>query len=441
MRTSVRGSYLCILAAIGVACALDAPIEQDMLGVGNQDVTLGRTATLNVRSDSILFLRAIARGLAVSLRSAEARASLYDVLRVSSVREGKIHLQRALRGVAASLGRQVSLANGLGDTWWIEAVDRLPDLEMYFPYPDHRDSWHGTGDLLVAGFLETDNEIRANGNTVVGFDTAGRAIRISYSSVTPKPVLVIYPAETIFGSDGISPPTAAPTPARVPSVIPCDPESTDPNCSGPPDYCSQGSPSGATLYFCRVNIYNIDQYEEWLRGSSEITFLMRSITVDAQNRPVSWVDLACDNEDATGSRWYDQDFDSWSAGHILVTNRATLESELQAGKRVIIMFWEDDNGSKCDFQPEDSPHPNGLDWEQMHQAGGWLLLAGVIDGPSWLILAGGVIYGLTSMFATSGDDLIGSVVLPPGSDPTTSPKEIRISEDAPSRGWMTFLVK
>jgi len=171
---------------------------------------------------------------------------------------------------------------------------------------------------------------------------------------------------------------------------------------------------------------------------------MRSITVDAQDRPVSWVDLACDNEDATGSRWYDQDYDFWSAGHILVTNRATLESELQAGKRVIIMFWEDDNGSKCDFQPEDSPHPNGLDWEEMHQAAGWLLLGGVMDqgSESWaLILTGGVLYGLTSMFATSGDDLIGSVVLPPGSDPTTSPKEIRISKDTPSRGSVTFLIK
>lgn len=397
---------------------------------------------LVTRADSAALLRNTARSLAVALADPKLRAQLKAALARTRVREGKLHVQRFLHNRGANFGRAVGLANRLGERGWADAIERLPDLEMYLPIAKHRETWAATGDLLVAGFLETDEEIRARGGRTA-YTTRGEALRIPYGQVPSRPVLVIYPAETDFGPTGEEPLMAtvgalAAAPSAVARIIFPPPQ---PAPAGP---CESQTTTDVYVYICKIVISNVGQYEESLRGAPEVAVLTRAVTVNASNVPTSWIDIGCNNEDKTDLSKFNMDNDTWM-GRTRVAARTTFQSQQAAGKRIFIMVWEDDNGSKCDFQPENTTSPRNVSWATMMRFANIFTLAGIADGldgnaGGWLLASiSGVLSSVFGMFATSGDDLIGSVALPAGSDPVRSVKDIRINEST-AVGTMTFML-
>jgi hypothetical protein len=399
-------------------------------------------AVMQTRADSAAVLQAAARTLAVALGEADIRDQLKAALGRSSVREGKLHLQRFLHNRGSNFGRGVGMATGLGDGGWSEVIERLPDLEMYLPVPEHRESWAGTDDLLVVGFIETDEEIRGRGG-YTAFTTRGEPLLIPHGEVPTRPVLAIYPVETAFGSTGEEPSgetsaTLAATDGGLSYIIVPPPE------PAPAGYCGSETTTDAYVYICKINIPNIGQYEEFLRGAPEVAVLTRAVTVNSSNVPSSWTDIGCNNEDKSDASRLNMDNDTWG-GRARVAPRTTIQAEQAAGKRTFIMVWEDDNGSKCDFQPEAVAAAQNVSWATMMRFAQIFTLAGIaqiLDGnPAGWILASvsGAIAEVFGMFANSGDDLIGSVALPAGGDPMKSVKDIRINETT-VRGNITFLL-
>jgi hypothetical protein len=327
----------------------------------------------------------------------------------------------------------------LGESGWSGALSHLPDLEMYLPVPQHRKAWKGASDLVVVAFIETDEEIRARGG-YTGYTTTGESVFIPLGKVPTRPVLAVYPVETRFDFSGEEPPVLTSNLAAAPPV--------GPNIIFPPDqpiyYCNSRNTLDTTVQICDIVINNIGQYEEFLRGSPELSILTRAVTVNASNVPVSWVNIGCNNEDQPSPSFLNSDSDHWS-GRATIASRAAFQNQQAAGKRIFIMLWEDDNGSKCDFEPEGTTNPTNVSWATMMRLAVIPTLSGIADGldgnpVGWLVAVGfGALSGIFQMFANSGDDLIGSVALPAGTNPFSEPKTVRINETT-GRGSMKFVL-
>jgi hypothetical protein len=432
------GVALSVLIGVWACSSEQTSPTQPAEGVNPQ----AHAVALVTRADSAALLRNTARSLALALADPKLRTQLKAALARTRVREGKLHVQRFLHNRGANFGRAVGLANRLGERGWADAIERLPDLEMYLPIPKHRETWAATEDLLVAGFLETDEEIRARGGRTA-YTTRGEGLLIPYGEVPSRPVLVIYPSETDFGPTGEEPqrPTVgalAAAPAAVARIIFPPPQ---PAPAGP---CGSETTTDVYVYICKIGISNVGQYEESLRGAPEVAILTRAVTVNTSNVPTSWTDIGCNNEDKTDWSRFNMDNDTWM-GRARVAPRTTFQSQQAAGKRIFIMVWEDDNGSKCDFQPENTTSPRNVSWATMMRFANIFTLAGIADGldgnpGGWLLASiAGVLSSVFGMFATSGDDLIGSVALPAGSDPGKSVKDIRVNEGT-IVGTMSFLI-
>jgi hypothetical protein len=429
----------CLVVALGMAgCRNDAPTE--VPAVTGTSLKVG-----SLRSDSLALMRTVAHGLALALADPEVRAGLRTAFRRSTVREGKLHLQRFLQARGSDLGRAIGRQSSFGEAGWTRGVSQLPDLEIYMPIPAQRSGWSGTSDILVAGFLETDEEIRKAGGTVTAYRTDGSSVQIAYDAVPDQPVIAIYPVETSFGTDGESPEATALAAASgngggVDGVINPALLIFPPGPTPVPSACSSNNPSGANLYVCHSSIPNPGQYEEFLRGGPEFAMAMFSVVppppgylVDPATRRL----VACINEDQTGSKFYNQDSDNWD-GKALLLSRTALQAEQNAGRRVMMIVWEDDNGSKCDFNPEGN---QVAPWATIYGLSFVSGFAGVASGGlgGWALASiSAIVNGVTWLFATSGDDIVGGVMIPSTSDPLTNPKEIRRESNVIS-GKVTFM--
>jgi hypothetical protein len=370
------------------------------------------TSAPATRRDSVLAVRQVARFMALALADSAFRVRVFEALHGSRVREQKLQMQRFFRRRGAALARRIEVANGLPDGSFGQALALLPDLEVYLPIPEDRSRWLGGADILVAGFIEGDGEIRGSGDHVTAFDITGAARPISYDSAANRPVLVITGAESVFADDGESPPSG------VVAAAVCTGKKCPPPPPPPPDPCA-GTLSGGTLVLCRSDIVNVSGYEGFLRGSPEISMKVFSVRADGSGM----TQIGCINEDQPSDQFFNQDEDDW-AGHARLGTRAVIDQARAAGRNIVMQVWEDDNGSKCDFQTHDTDVRKGLQY--LGAAGallsfGWLTC--VTDGscsnpqPWPLFLAGLSIGALSDYILGSDDDPIGFVALPAGSNP------------------------
>jgi hypothetical protein len=85
------------------------------------------------QSDSLTLVLDVAKHLALSLADEKVRFDLAAALKRTTVREGKVHLQRFLEHRGAAWGERVGEKNGLGRNGWKDELALLPGLEMYLP--------------------------------------------------------------------------------------------------------------------------------------------------------------------------------------------------------------------------------------------------------------------------------------------------------------------
>jgi hypothetical protein len=136
----------------------------------------------------------VARAFALALSEPEQRARVRDAMRASRFGEHKLVLQEFLatepgqRFLAAAAQRAAVETAVLQD-----AVGKLPPMDFYAPFREHRRGWRATGDVVFAVTLD-QNAPEITGYTVRG---ASRTYRLA-DGVPAEPMLMLHPAEEKF---------------------------------------------------------------------------------------------------------------------------------------------------------------------------------------------------------------------------------------------------
>jgi hypothetical protein len=392
------------------------------------------------RSDSLVLVREVARHFALALQDESVRDQFAMGLKLSRVREGKLHLQRYLASGGTWLSRAIELRAGLPVGALGRALANLTDLEVYLPVPTHRGSWKGTPDILVAGLLERDADLRRPGFTFPAYDLNGIERQLRGSTPPVQPVLVLVPAESEFDAIGEGP--RNPELSGMGFLTECTPEMIvcDGDPSGGGSICAK-TPSGRRLMICRVDIPNVGQYEQWPNGSPEISVHMFSTLLDGSN----YINVGCVNEDLSGAFYYNQDNDTWT-GYAEVGDSAYINSLNQGGREVGALVWEDDWGSKCTFTNTDPSVKHLIQvLTQASFMAGLHTLTGC-EPPSgnscewWQHLAWPV-FSILHWIGTADDDLVGAAVVPSGSAAGTVEWSIRQPSETNARGTIKVVTR
>src|SRR6267142_1874859 len=231
----------------------------------------------------------LARSLALALGDPAFRAHVRAELDRSPFRERKLSFQRFLgadrgRALSAMAGR-----TGVATTELARAADEAIQLEMYLPVPEHRRSWTGDADVLVA--------------------TA---------------VIALVPVETDF--------SAAPAP-----IIGCWTCGFWPPLPPPPV-----PPPG--LYMTKAHF--VDDFEGWLKGSPE--FEIHILGQKAQTD--SLTDYQCAGERQAAPYYFDQNALDWS-GSVMLFSKVQLDAYNAAhpGQNIRVFVVEDDD-TACEIK-------------------------------------------------------------------------------------------
>jgi hypothetical protein len=203
--------------------------------------------------------------------------------------------------------------------------------------------------------------------------------------------------------------------------------------------------TATNVYVCRSYIRDVDSYEGALRGEPEVAMLMFAELPSG----TGMTQIGCINEDQTGARHYDQNTDN-GGGKGLIGSKPAIDAAHAAGKAVLMLVWEDDQGSKCSFQTSSTTKRRIFQFLDLAGAGvsiGWGTCAATgqcSNGPPpWLFWTGVAVAAISEIILGNDDDLIGAVSLPPGVNPYTSPAPILFRESSTSgivnRGAVTFV--
>src|SRR5687767_6995660 len=118
----------------------------------------GRQASFSVATaDAAEQTQLVARGLAAALAKPDARAHLRNAMRDSRWSEHKlvlqdyVHTRDGLALVADAAAALGTTPQGLRQT-----IAALPMLDFHVPFVDHRLTWRGSPDILVASTFDGD---------------------------------------------------------------------------------------------------------------------------------------------------------------------------------------------------------------------------------------------------------------------------------------------
>ncbi len=100
-------------------------------------------------------LQQLARGVAIALMDSAARYELRDAWRASVVTEHKLILQDYLaRQAGARLRQQLAVAMNETTAALDLRTSRLPRLDFFVPFQEHRTTWRGTSDLTIGATIQ-----------------------------------------------------------------------------------------------------------------------------------------------------------------------------------------------------------------------------------------------------------------------------------------------
>jgi hypothetical protein len=132
-----------------------------MLSLGISPIEAGVQETMQsgelAESNESNMIHRMGRELARSLSGQEARAWLREALSTSPYVEDRVALNRVLRSQAAVRG--LLLGYEPEDMSWKSILEQLHDLELYFPFEEHRSSWEGEEEIWVAVPIEGSDQL------------------------------------------------------------------------------------------------------------------------------------------------------------------------------------------------------------------------------------------------------------------------------------------
>ena len=275
---------------------------------------------------------ALARRLALALRSPAFRAYLKARLDGSPFREHKLHFQRFLADQDRHAFRELARQSGASAGDVERDVAAAIPLELYFPVQAHRSVWAGSSNVLVATAI-------ADHEAPVAFDPQGNRMVLSADRPPPTPVLALVPMETDF---------TAPPPRPSPLV----------ECFG----CGGGGWGGSVapppvtpgLYMTRAHF--VQTFEGWLKGSPEFEVHI----LGQKGQTDSLTDYQCAGEHQSVPYNFDQNDLDWS-GSVLLFSKAQLDgyNTGHPGQNVRVFFAEDDD-TPCQIKTSNGAMQNTL---------------------------------------------------------------------------------
>src|SRR5947199_10770483 len=137
----------------------------------------------------------LARSLALALGDPAFRAHVKGELDRSPYREHKLPFQRFL---TARAGGGIALAtmarrSGVAMADLTREADGAMPLEMYLPVPEHRRTWTGDANVLVATAV-------ADHDVPVAFDVHGNRLLLDPEPPPSTPLIAVVPVETDFSA-------------------------------------------------------------------------------------------------------------------------------------------------------------------------------------------------------------------------------------------------
>jgi hypothetical protein len=340
-----------------------------------------------------------ARRVALAMADPALRQRVKNDMRDSPIREFKLDFSAYLRGPSGSriLTRLAQRENAT-EAAVLQELAIMPPLEFYMPVAEHRTSWRGGEDLIVATQVEDTD-------TPIAWDTRGQRVVLSLSGPPDTPVLVLIPVETDF-TEPLAPKALAQRGNPNRETIE-DPASTLIDC-GTPD-CSGGEettpfPAGLYITFQRL----VNQGEPWTLGAPEIEVHIHGPQSAAA--PQYGADLACSGDRAGFPRGFNQDNAFWRGEALLFDQNQINAYNAITQNGFNVSVWEDDN-AWCAIKKEDFNLTQRMTAISAAVGGYAAVTAATGIGPT-LIAAGtflaGVYQSLT--FLWTNDDFLGTYV-------------------------------
>lgn len=262
----------------------------------------------------------LAKMVARGLKNPAFRAYLKAQLDASPFREHKLQFETFLAAADGRALRQIAGENATTKERVADDAKAAIALEVYFPVAEHRATWTGDENVLVATAL-TDRD------SPVAFDPDGRRHVLDADAPPSTPVLALVPVETDFSV----------RPARMECL----------ECEGTGDGGGT-TPSAAGLYMTKAHF--VQDFEGWLKGSPEfeVQILGQKGTSD------SLISYQCAGEHAGGPYTFDQNDKDWS-GSVLLFSKTQLDQYNAAhpGQNIRVFVVEDDD-TACSIRTDNA---------------------------------------------------------------------------------------
>lgn len=243
-------------------------------------------------------LHNVVRGLAYSLKDVEVRRIVKEAM-VNSPFDGAVSFDGLLAVGTPTIGSRLSeLATQEG--WSLSsAMDKVGNLQLHMPVPEHRATWRGGAELIVAGLLSEEEE-------PVGFDLQGVPFVLG-ETPPERPVLAITRAEVDFTESA--------------------------SVAATSNLTSHDSPG---LYMASYQVW--DDWEHWLLGSPEFE-IHTFVVVD--DSTLQWVGCAGEAVYSNRDHYHFDGGTSWSG-------RVQLHRyDVVADDTTIVQMWERDSDTGC----------------------------------------------------------------------------------------------
>ena len=182
-------AVLALLATAAVACS-DAP-------PGPTVAPTAPAATTAVTPEQRQTLAELARAVALALNDETVRQRVKSDMRGAPFAEHKLEFRRYARTPSGAVMPARMEGESRRERQEVEALlDGLPELEFYMPVREHRETWRGGSDLIVAASIDGDDDGRAV--APVAFDLQGRPVTLSADAPPATPTLVLVRRESDF---------------------------------------------------------------------------------------------------------------------------------------------------------------------------------------------------------------------------------------------------
>jgi hypothetical protein len=192
MRSTLVVSLLAVLISCSNSGQPTSPQNELELSSSDNGDTSGLGGTEYVdagilTSEQLLDIHKLTRGLALSLNDPSTRIAIRDKMRESPFNEHKIIFQNIFANLNLSPG--ISSASGLTERHLEDVLSTLPELDLYLPWSEHRQTWKASDDILVGIVFNVNNP------RFTAYDLTGNAVTIDARENIFRPIMVLHPAE------------------------------------------------------------------------------------------------------------------------------------------------------------------------------------------------------------------------------------------------------